>query len=684
MPHLLRRAALAALIGLPLCSQAQDNDVTLAAAPAGAQGQLPPLIDRELFFGNPELAGAQVSRDGAMISFLKPYRGTRNVWVKGIDEPFEDARPVTDDTERPIPQYFWSRDSRYILYVQDQGGDENFNLYAVDPRADTAPGRDVPPPRNLTDVEGVRVALYALPKSDPGTAYIGLNERDPAWHDLYSLDLESGERTLMRENTERIGNWVFDLDGELRLAVRSAENGDTEVLRVDDDGFEEIYTCNVFETCNPLQFHHDRERVYMMTNRGEDTNLIGLTLVDVETGDEERVEDDPEGRVDLSGVIFSDRTDELVATVWLDDRPRFSWHDEDWAQDYALLREQLPELDISFGASTLDERLQIINASGAREPGITWLFDRDSGELTHLFTIRENLPREHLAEVRPVRYESSDGLEIPAYLTLPKGVAAENLPLVVVPHGGPWARDRWGYDALAQFLANRGYAVLQPNFRGSTGYGKAFLDAGNREWGNKMQDDITWGVRHLIDEGIADPDRVGIMGGSYGGYAALAGLAFTPQLYAAGVSLVGPSNLITLLGSIPPYWEAAREMFHERMGDPSTPEGRAQLERQSPLNSADDIEAPLLVIQGANDPRVKTAESEQIVVALRERGFPVEYLLAPDEGHGFANPVNELAAFAAAERFLAEHLGGRYQEDGRDDVMARLEALTVDPESVEL
>jgi dienelactone hydrolase len=286
--------------------------------------------------------------------------------------------------------------------------------------------------------------------------------------------------------------------------------------------------------------------------------------------------------------------------------------------------------------------------------------------------------------MKVVRYKSSDGLEIPAYLTLPKGVPAKNLPIVVLPHGGPWARDTWGYDGLAQFLANRGYAVLQPNFRSSTGYGKKFLNAGNNEWGQKMQDDLTWGVKYLVSQGIADPKRIGILGGSYGGYATLAGLAFTPDLYTAGVSIVGPSNLITLLESIPPYWEQIRKLFTERMGDPSTPEGKAQLERQSPLNSANKIKAPLLVIQGANDPRVKKAESDQIVIALRERGFPVEYIVAPDEGHGFARPVNNMAGFTAAEKFLAKHLGGRHQESTTPEVATRLQEITVDVKTVEM
>jgi dienelactone hydrolase len=289
-----------------------------------------------------------------------------------------------------------------------------------------------------------------------------------------------------------------------------------------------------------------------------------------------------------------------------------------------------------------------------------------------------------MAAMQPIRYESTGGLEIPAYLTLPKGVPPKDLPLIVLPHGGPWGRDGWGFAGMAQFLANRGYAVLMPNFRGSTGYGKKFLNLGNNQWGQTMQDDLTWGVKHLVAKGIADPKRVGIMGGSYGGYATLAGLAFTPDVYAAGVDIVGPSNLLTLLTSIPPYWESFRTILYKRTGDPNTPEGKEQLRKQSPLFSANKIKAPLLVVQGANDPRVNKAESDQIVIALRDRGFPVEYLVAPDEGHGFARPVNSMAMFAAAEKFLAKHIGGRYQETMTPEVATRLKEITVDPKTVVL
>ena len=326
----------------------------------------------------------------------------------------------------------------------------------------------------------------------------------------------------------------------------------------------------------------------------------------------------------------------------------------------------------------------IVSATSDVEPGETFVFDRKTKQLTSQYKIREKLPREALSPMTPVHYTSTDGLEIPAYLTVPKGTSGKNMPAVVVPHGGPWARDDWGYDGIAQFLSNRGYVVLQPNFRGSTGYGKKFLNAGNKQWGDLMQDDLTWGVKYLVAKGIADPKRVGILGGSYGGYATLAGLAFTPDVYAAGVSIVGPSNIITLLDSIPPYWEAIRTVFNERLGNPTTPEGRKQLERQSPINSASKITTPLLVLQGANDPRVKQAESDQIVIALRDRGFPVEYIVAPDEGHGFARPVNNMAGFATIEKFLAKHLGGRFQESMSPEVGKRLTEITVDPKTVVL
>lgn len=664
--------------------------ISVLIAPALAQqaanksaGQ-PPLLDRELFFGDPEISGAQISPDGKFIAFLKPFKGTRNIWIKRTEEPFSAARPVTNDTKRPIPGYFWSRDGKYILFVQDKGGDENYNIYAVNPSEAPATGEEVPKARNLTDAKNVRAEIFAVPKTDPDLMYVGLNDRDQAWHDLYKVKISTGERTLIRKNENRFTGWVFDVKGQLRLATRSADNGDTEVLRIDGDDFKKAYSCNVFETCAPVRFHKDSKRVFMMTNKGAGIDLLRLVLFDPETGKGELVESDPMNRVDFGGPIFSDVSDELIGTSYEDERTRIYWKDKSFEADHALLKKKLPGKDISFDSSTKDEKLWLISAGADTEPGEKYLFDRTTKKLTLQYRIKEKIAREHLAKMKPVSYKSSDGLEIPAYLTLPVGVDAKNLPLIVFPHGGPWGRDSWGYNPYTQFLANRGYAVLQMNFRGSTGYGKKFLDAGNKQWGDKMQDDVTWGVKYLVAQGIVDPKRAGIMGGSYGGYATLAGVAFTPDVYAAAVSLVGPSNLITLLESVPPYWESFRKVFLERMGDPAMPEGKAQLERQSPLNSANKIKTPLLVVQGANDPRVKKAESDQIVVALRDRHFPVEYIVAPDEGHGFARPVNNMAWVAAAEKFLAKYLGGRYQEGATPEVAARLKEITVDVKTVEM
>jgi len=657
--------------------------VSLAPGASAAETGLPPLLDRELFFGNPEIAAAQLSPDGQYVAFLKPWSDTRNIWVKKTAEPFDAARRVTAEAKRPIPGFFWTRDSRLILYVKDNDGDENFNVWAVDPAAPKAEGKDVPASRNLTDAKGARAFIYDVPKKSPDTIHVGLNDRDAAWHDLYQVTISTGKRELLRKNTDRIAQWVFDLDGQLRLAVRTTDKGDTEILKVLPDGFKTVYTCTVFETCSPERFHKDGKRVYMQTNKG-DFDLVRLVLFDPETGNEETVESDPLKRVDFGNALFSEATDDLVGTSYEDERVRLYFRDKAWEADYKLLQSKFPGKDIVGGSSTADDRLWLLTAASDEDPGARYIFDRRTKALTLQYKVRERIPREHMAAMKAVRYPSSDGLEIPAFLTLPRGVAAKALPTVLLPHGGPWARDGWGFNNLAQFLANRGYAVLMPNFRGSTGYGKKFLNAGNKQWGDKMQDDVTWGAKYLVAQGIADPKRIGIMGGSYGGYTTLAGVAFTPDLYAAAVDIVGPSNLITLMDSIPPYWESFRIIFHERMGNPKTPEGKAQLERQSPLNSAQKIKTPLLVAQGANDPRVKKAEAEQIVIALRDRGFPVEYILAPDEGHGFARPVNSMALWAASEAFLAKHLGGRFQQGGTTDVVARLKEITVDPKTVVL
>ena len=659
--------------------------LSLAIVSGSGFAQQPALIDREIFFGNPEYAGAQISPDGKYISFIKPYKDTMNVWVKGIDEPFSAARPMTADTARPVRQYFWSRDAKYILFVQDKGRDENFNVYAVNPADKPVAGSDVPTARNITDAKGIRAIIQAVPKSDPDVIYVGINDRDKAWHDLYKVKISTGERTLISENHDRYGGMVFDHNDKLRLAVRSAQSGATEILRIEPDGktTTKIYECGVFETCSPLAFNKDNKRVYLQTNKG-DLDLIELQLLDVDTGKAEKVESDPTNKVDLDNAIFSDVSNEIIATTYEDDRVRIYWKNKDYQSDYDNIKKKLGDREISFNSATADESKFVVATFSDVDPGTVWLYDRKTKNLTTLYQAREKLDRSALSPMKAIRYKSSDGLEIPAYLTLPKGVDPKNLPLIAFPHGGPWGRDSWGYNTFAQFLANRGYAVLQPNFRASTGYGKKFLNAGNNEWGQKMQDDITWGVKYLVGQGIADPKRIGIMGGSYGGYATLAGVTFTPDVYSAAVAIVAPSNLKTLLESVPPYWESIRTVFYKRMGDPNTPEGLAQMKRQSPLFSADKIKTPLMVVQGANDPRVNKREADQIVIALRDRNYPVEYLVAPDEGHGFARPVNNSAMIAASEKFLAKHLGGRYQETMTAEVSKRLGEITVDPKTVVL
>jgi dipeptidyl aminopeptidase/acylaminoacyl peptidase len=659
--------------------------IFLLGATALAQNTLPPLIEREILFGNAEVAGAQISPDGKLIAFRKPHNGTMNIWVKRADEPFANARLLTNETRRPPREFLWSRDGKFILFTKDKDGDENYNLYAVNPGEPPPGGAEVPAARNLTNSEKVRTRLYNVPRTEPDAVYIGMNERDPAWHDLYKVKISNGERTLIRRNTERLTDWHFDNKDALRLATRSTRSGDKEVLRVDADGkFTKVYSCSVFETCNLNRFHKDNRRVYMISNKGAGVDLARLVLFDPETAKEEVVESDPLRRVDLDGAAFSPMTGELIFTGYTDDRQRFYFRDKTLEKDYKFLQKKLPNREIFFDSHTDDEMTWLITAASDTEPGEKYLFERKSKKLELQYRIREKLPREALSETKPIRYKSSDGLEIPAYLALPKGLAPKNLPTIILPHGGPWGRDRWAYDSTTQFLTNRGYAVLSPNFRGSTGYGKKFLDAGNGQWSEKMQDDVTWGVKYLISQGITDPKRVGIMGSSYGGYAALAGVTFTPELYGAAVSINGQNDLISLLESMPPTMESERIRIYKRVGDPTTAEGRAQLIRQSPLTHADKIKTPLLIVQGANDVRVKKSQADQMVISLRDRGFPVEYIVAPDEGHGFARRVNIMATLAMTEKFLAKHLGGRYQESLTPDVAKRLQEITVDPKTVKL
>jgi dipeptidyl aminopeptidase/acylaminoacyl peptidase len=635
-----------------------------------------------VFFGNPRIAGAQLSPDGRWLSFIQPLDRVLNVWVKRLEEPFDAARALTDDQARPVVQHAWSRDSRRVLFLQDRGGDENFHVHAVGPDAERPEGARAPVALDLTPGEGIQARIYELPERDAGHAIVGINDRDPRLHDVHRLDLVSGARTLVVANRDNVADWTTDLDGRVRLGHRQGGDGGWEILRVDGDRVTPIYACGPDEECHPLRFHRDGARAYVVTNHGA-SDRSRLVLLDPQTGSTEDVEQDPEGEADFGGALFAADTHELIATWYMGERIRWYPREERFAEDLARAQRMLPAGDLGFRSQTRDGRRMLVSVLSDVEPGASWLYDRVTGAFELLYRTRPEVPSEHMAPMTPVRYTARDGVEIPAYLTVPKGAEPRGLPAVLYVHGGPWARDAWGFHNIVQFLANRGYAVLQPNFRGSTGFGKRFLNLGNRQWGTgTMQHDLSDGVRWLVERGIADPARVGIMGGSYGGFAALAGAAFTPELYAAAVSIVGPSSIPTLLESIPPYWEPVKRTFGVRVGDPEVPADLKRLRSQSPLYSASRILAPLLVVQGANDPRVKKSESDQIVRALRELGRGVEYLVAADEGHGFASEESNQALFAKIEEFLAAHLGGRRQPDMPERVRRRLEALTVEVATV--
>ena len=654
-----------------------DPTTTLQDAP---RAQQTPLLDRALFFGNPEISGGQLSPDGAWVSFLKPHDGIMNIWLKPVAAPFDAAKPITQSA-RPLYGYFWSEDSKHLLYIKDDAGDENMHIFAVDPFSAPAQGAQVPDSRDLTPYPKARAQIYRVSQNNPDLLLIGLNDRDPAWHDLYALSISTGQRTLIYENKDRITSYIFDWDDTLRLLARTDERGTATLLRRDPDGkLHALIDTPVSERTSVLGWTADNTAAYVLTNRGE-LDHSTLFLMNPQSGELTFVEADEQQRVDLNGIFFDRVTRELLGTRYIDDRPRYNWRNAARAEQYRFLMERFPDREIDIQSATQDQSKLLVAVWGDRYAAELYLFDTKTRELVFQYTPRPDLKavESHLAAMTPVRYPSSDNMEIPGYLTLPKGIEHKDLPLVVLVHGGPKGpRDYWGYDPEVQFLANRGYAVLQPNFRASGGYGKVFMNAGDLQWGLLMQDDITWGVKHVVSMGVIDPKRVAIMGGSYGGYATLAGLAFTPELYAAGVDIVGPSNLFTLIASIPPYWEAGRAFLYAMVGDPNTEAGQARMREASPLFAVDRINRPLLIVQGANDPRVKRAESDQIAQALHAKGKQVSYLLADDEGHGFYKPVNRMAMYAEIERFLASVLGGRYQEEMPADVADRLESLRVD------
>ena len=642
-----------------------------------------PLIPRDIFFGNPEIAAGQLSPDGSKVSFMKAHDGIMNLWVKDFDQEFDDAVPLTQ-SKSPILGYFWSRDSKYVIYVNDKAGDENINIFLVDPHLATA---DIAPEsRNLTPLDEVTAQFYLVSKKYPDIVIIGLNDRDKAWHDLYELRLSTGELKLLFENTNRYTGYYFDWDEKLRAASRTDEDGNNQLYAIDADGsFREIYNHSISESAGVVGWTPDNSAVYLVTNKG-DINLSTLYTLHMTTGEMTLIESDPNGKVDFGNLWIHKEDRHIISTSYTLDKTVRYFKDKQFETIFNHLQSKFEGKEIGFVSFTKDYQKLLLAVSSDDAATEVYFYDVKTDDLILQYTPKPDLKavEDHLCPMIPIQYPSSDGLLISAYMTKPLNHTADS-PAIFLIHGGPKGpRDYWGYNGTVQFLANRGYTVVQPNFRASGGFGKAFLNAGDKQWGQLMQDDITYGVKYLIDQGIVKTDKVGIMGGSYGGYATLAGLAFTPEVYACGIDIVGPSNLFTLLDSIPPYWEAGRKWLYQMVGDPDTEEGQALLKKTSPLFSADKIDKPLLIVQGANDPRVKQAESDQIVIALREKQHPVSYICAEDEGHGFRKPLNKMAMYAEVEHFLHEHLGGQYQEEIEDDVKATLDKITVDINTVEI
>jgi len=608
------------------------------SSPSGAEG----LIPLEDFFRNPEKSGFQISPDGTRISYRASWERRLNIFVQDIGS--DEAKRITSAAERDILAYFWAGNNR-ILYLQDSGGDENYHLYGVN-----ADGSEV---RDLTPFKDVRVTIIDRLEDIEDEVLIGMNRRDPRLFDVYRLNLASGDLTLIEENPGDIEGWLTDHDGKLRVAMRT-DGVNTSLLYRDKEDlpFKTLLTTNFRESVAPLFFTFDNKKLYAASNLGRDKSAI-YVFDPLTVKHEELLFEHPE--VDVYRLFFSRKRKLVTGTGFTTDRFRYHFFDEQRSSLQKELESRLPGYEVTVTSMNKNEDKVLLHAGSDRTQGSYYFYDTVTGEFRKLADLSPWLPEEKMAPMTPVQYIARDGLTIHGYLTLPAGSDGKNLPVVINPHGGPWARDTWGFDGEVQFLANRGLAVLQMNFRGSTGYGRAFWEAGFKQWGLAMQDDITDGVKWLIEQGIADPERIGIYGGSYGGYAVLAGLAFTPDLYACGVDYVGVSNLFTLLETIPPYWELGRQMMYEQIGDPD--KEKELLKAASPVFHAERIRAPLFVAQGANDPRVKKAESDQIVEAMRKRGVDVEYMVKDNEGHGFLNEENRFDFYRAMERFHAKHLG---------------------------
>ncbi len=619
-----------------------------------------PLIPRDDLFGNPTRAAGQISPDEKWLSWLAPKDGVLNIWLAPADSP-DDAKAMTEAEDRPIRQYMWAPDSNSLLYIQDKGGDENFLLYGVD----IASGKET----TLTPFENTRVDIVGGSESIRDKILIGLNNRDPQFHDVHMLNLNTGELTLVVENNSYAG-FMADDTLTVRMALRQNEAGGTDYFRVVDNKVEEEpFTSTEMEdslTTNPAGYTNDGSILYWLDSRGR--NTAALFAEDVATGERTLIAEND--KADIGGTIRDRETGEVQAYSVNYLKTEWTALDADIGASLDWLGTQL-EGEYGISSRTDDNQTWIVWNDPLTAPTATHIYHRQAQTLTPFYVSRPELEGTPLQPMHPVEIAARDGLTLPCYLTLPAGADMDGdgkperpSSMVLLVHGGPWARDGYGFASTVQWLANRGYAVLQVNFRGSTGFGKDFLNAANKQWGLAMHDDLIDAVDWAIAQGVTEADKVAIMGGSYGGYATLAGLTFTPEKFACGVDIVGPSNLETLLATIPPYWAPMVKIFHERMGNPNSEEGLALLKAASPLYKAEQITKPLLILQGANDPRVKQSESDQIVGAMKDAGVPVTYVLYPDEGHGFAKPVNNIAYTAIAENFLASVLGGRSEPIG--------------------
>lgn len=642
---------------------------TLAPSPAPGPGEYP-LILRQDLFGNPTRAGGKLSPDGRFVAWMAPFEGVMNLWLAPArilpdDEAAPcapaEARRMTSATDRPIPNYSFAPDSRSLLYIQDKAGDENFLLYQVDLETGAE--------RCLTPFDNTRAQIVGSSTLIRDQLLVGLNNRDPRFHDVHRLDLTTGALELVFENNAYAG---FEADECLTLRWALAQNasGGTDMFEFHDgkpaDQPTEVIGMDDALTTATAGYTADGRLLYWLDSRGRDT--AALYAQDTQSGERHLIAQHP--KADIGATLRHPLTG--VVEAWSADYLRNQYHALDPQIGAALdfLRANL-EGDFGVQSRTDDDRLWLVAHDPLVAPSRCYLFDRDTMRLRLFYITRPELEGAPLQPMHPLEITARDGLTLTAFLTLPPGsdpaatgVPGAPVPMVLLVHGGPWARDHYGFNRAHQWLANRGYGVLSVNFRGSTGFGKHFVNAGNLEWSGKMHDDLIDAVQWAIDQGIAEADKVAIMGGSYGGYATLVGLAFTPEVFACGIDIVGPSNLETLLATIPPYWEPLVKQFHERMGDPSTPEGRQFLKDISPIYKADQIRRPLLIGQGANDPRVKQAESDQIVAAMQAHGIPVTYVLFGDEGHGFHRPENNIAFNAIAENFLAACLGGRAEPMG--------------------